>query len=414
MSRLQSFLTDRRVKNIESVDDARDIARRRVPKGVFQMFEAGSGTNQTAIRNEEVFKEILFRPRNAVFKPHEDISTTFLGHPISMPAIVSSVGFLGVAHSDGEAGVARAAGKAGTIQIVSGVTTTPIEEIMDNASGPVFFQLYYVGSRNASASILDRVKRAGVSGLVLTIDTPTIARPKDVLWTHRRAIPTDTTLPELIKFAPQVATKIGWALDIAGSNGVKMPDIAMALRSDGSPMGFWEGIGQIYNQTPAWDDIPWIREHWDGPIVLKGILTAEDAERALRAGVDAIVVSNHGGNVLDGSVPTLQALPEIVERVGDRMEVWLDSGVRRGTDVLKAMALGAKGTLLGRSYVYPLMAAGEPGVTHILELFRRQIREGLTFLGADSIHELDSSYLSIPSSWDRWSGMTTGDPSGAL
>lgn len=307
-------------------------------------------------------------------------------------------------HSDGEAGVARAAGKAGTIQFVSGVTNAPIETIMDNATGPVFYQLYYVGGRDASAPIIERVKRAGVHGLVLTVDTPTIARPKDAPWTTRRNVPMDTSLPELIKFAPQAATKVGWALDIAGSSGVKMPDIAMALDAAGSPMGFWEGIGQIYQETPTWDDIPWVREHWDGPLVIKGVLTADDAERAVRAGADAIVVSNHGGNVLDGSVPTLQVLPEIVERVGDRVEVLFDSGVRRGTDVLKALALGARAVLLGRGYVYPLLAAGEAGVNHILELFERQISEGMTFLGADSIHELDPSFLSIPASWDRWSG----------
>lgn len=401
MSGLGNYLTNRTLQKIQSVEDARDLAKRRVPASVYQMFEAGAGSNVTAIRNEEVFNELLFRPRNAVFKPERDISTTVLGHKISMPAIVSSVGFLGVAHSDGEAGVARAAGGAGTIQFVSGVTTTPIETIMESATGPVFYQLYYVGGRDASAPIIERVKRAGVSGLVLTVDTPTIARPKDTLWRDRRAVPTDMSVKELLKFSPQVVTKPGWALDIVRSNGVQLPDIAMALRPDGSAMGFWEGIGKIYEETPTWEDLPFIRRHWDGPIVLKGILTVEDAERAVREGVDAIVVSNHGGNVLDGSIPTLQALPRIVDAVGDKVEVLFDSGVRRGTDVLKAVSLGAKAALLGRGYVYPLMAAGEPGVRHILDLFRLQIDEGLAFLGADSIHELDRSYLDIPASWAR-------------
>ena len=316
-----------------------------------------------------------------------------------MPLIVSSAGFLGVAHSDGEAGVARATGSAGTIQFVSGVTTTPIEKIMDDADGPVFYQLYYVGGRDASAPIIERVKRAGVEGLVLTVDTPTIAPPKDLLWTERRAVPTDVSLRELLKFAPQVVTRPGWAWDTARANGVQLPEISMALRPDGSPMGFREGIGKIYEQTPAWEDLPWIRRHWDGPIALKGILTVGDAERAAREGVDAIVVSNHGGNVLDGSVPTLPQLPRIVDAVGDRVEVLLDSGVRRGTDVLKAVSLGARAVLLGRGYVYPLMAAGEPGVRHILELFRRQIGEGLAFLGAESLDELDRSFLDVPASW---------------
>lgn len=407
MSVVSDYLTQRRLEKIASVEDARDLARRRVPTSVYQMFEAGSGSNITARRNEQVFEEVLFRPRNAVSLPSYDISTTVLGHKISMPAIVSSVGFLSVAHSDGEAGVARAAGDAGTIQFVSGVTTTPIETIMANASGPVFYQLYYVGGRDASAPIIDRVKAAGVKGLVLTVDTPTIARPKDVLWSDRRSVPMDMSVKELLKFAPQVITKPGWALDIAGSNGVQLPDIAMALRADGSTMGFWEGIGKIYEQTPAWEDLPWIRRHWDGPIVLKGILTVEDAERAVREGADAIVVSNHGGNVLDGAIPTLQALPRIVDAVGDKTEVLVDSGVRRGTDVLKAVSMGAKAALLGRGYVYPLMAAGEPGVRHILDLFKRQIEEGLAFLGTGSIHDLDRSFLDIPASWERWGDTAT-------
>lgn len=401
MSGVSDYLTQRKLAKISSVEDARDLARRRLPASVYQMFEAGSGSNITGIRNEEVFNEVLFRPNNAVAVPHVDISTTVLGHKISMPLLVSSVGFLSVGHSDGEAGVARATGDAGTIQFVSGVTTTPIEEIMNNASGPVMYQLYYVGGRDASAPIIERVKTAGVEGLVLTVDTPTIARPKDVLWTKRRSVPMDVSPKELLKFAPQVVTKPGWALDIARSNGLQLPDIAMALRPDGSTMGFWEGIGKIYEQTPAWEDLPWIRKHWDGPIILKGILTVKDAERAVREGVDAIVVSNHGGNVLDGSIPTLQALPRIVDAVGDKVEVLFDSGIRRGTDVLKALSMGAKAGLLGRGYVYPLLAAGEPGVRHILDLFRRQIEEGLAFLGTDSIHNLDRSFLDIPASWAR-------------
>ena len=398
------------LSRIQSVEDARLLAKRRVPKGIFQMFEAGSGSNVTMERNEAVFREVLFRPRTAVFHPERDISTTVLGHRIAMPAIVSSVGFLRVGHRDGEAGVARAAGAAGTIQFVSGVTTTPIEEIMDAASGPVFYQLYYIGGREASAPIIDRVKRAGVGGLVLTVDTPTIARPRDLPYTERAGVPQGVTLRDAIRFLPQLVTKPAWTWDFI-RDGMREPRIAMGLRPDGAPMGFYEGISRIYERTPAWEDLPWIRRHWDGPIVLKGILTADDARRAVREGVDAIVVSNHGGNVLDGSVPTLSALPEIVDAVGGKIEVLLDSGVRRGTDVLKALALGARAVLLGRAYVYSLLAAGEPGVRHILDLFRQQIDEGLAFLGARSIQELDPSFLELPAHWhDRQGGAAASRP----
>jgi pre-mycofactocin synthase len=390
--------TQKKLSRIQSVEDARLLARHRLPKGIFQMFEAGSGSNVTMDRNEEVFRELQFRPRGAVFRPERELSTTVLGHRISMPVIVSSVGFLKVGHRDGEVGVARAAGDAGTIQFVSGVTSTPIEEIMEAATGPVFYQLYYVGGRDASAPILERVKAAGVKGLVLTVDTPTVARPRDLPYHERAAVPAGMGIGDILRFLPQLATRPAWALDYL-RDGLQEPRVAMGLRADGTPMGLFEGISRIYEETPAWEDLPWIRRHWDGPIVIKGIVTVEDARRAVEEGVDAIVVSNHGGNVLDGTMPTLTALPEIADAVGDRIEVLLDSGVRRGTDVLKALALGARAVLLGRAYVYPHLAAGEPGVRHILQLFRQQVDEGLAFLGASSIHDLDPSYLHVPESW---------------
>ncbi len=390
------------MKNIESkilsVKDAKYFAKKRVPKSIFQMFEAGSGSNVTAQRNVEAFEKVMFRPRNAVFNHKHDISTTVLGHKISMPAIISSVGFLGIGHMDGESGVARAAGEAGTIQFVSGVTSQPIEQIMDAATGPVYYQLYYMGGRDASASVIERVKKAGVDGLVLTVDTPTIARPHDLLFPTRADAPAGVNFTEAIKFLPQVWNKPAWLWDFI-RNGMKEPEVSMALKSDGTPRGMFQGFDMIYEETPAWEDLPWIREHWDGPIVIKGILTVEDAKRAVAEGVDAIVISNHGGNVLDGSVPTLPILPEIVEAVGDDIDVLIDSGVRRGTDVLKAVALGAKGVLLGRAYLYPLLAAGEQGVKHILNLFNQQITEGLAFLGAKSIHDLDPSYVELPEVW---------------
>lgn len=393
------FLSDEQIASrIQSVADARYFAERRVPKGIFQMFEAGSGSNVTMRENRRAFEEVLFRPRAAVFHRERELRTTVLGHEISMPAIVSSVGFLKTGHQDGEAGVARAAGAAGTIQFVSGVTNTPIEEIMAAATGPVFYQLYYIGGREASAPIIERAKAAGVSGLVLIADTPTTARPRDRLYPERRSVPAGVTLRDAIRFAPQALPKPRWLRDFVRA-GIQEPQVAMGLRPDGTPMGLFEGIEKIYQQTPAWEDIPWIRRRWDGPLVIKGILAVEDARRAVDEGADGIVVSNHGGNVLDGDVPTLPVLPEIVEAVGDEIDVLMDSGVRRGTDVVKAVALGAKAVLLGRAYVYALLAGGEPGVRHMLELFRQQIDEALAFLGVRSIGDLDPSYLELPPSW---------------
>lgn len=397
------FLSDEQVANrIQSVADAHYFAKRRVPAGIFQMFEAGSGSNVTMRENRRAFEEVMFRPRAAVFHRERDLRTTVLGHEISMPVIVSSVGFLSIGHPDGEAGVARAAGDAGTIQFLSGVTNTPVEEVVAASSGPVFYQLYYIGGREASGAIIERAKAAGAAGLVVIADTATTARPRDRLYPERASAPAAVTPREAIRFAPQVLTKPRWGLQYvrgARRTGSLEPLLAMGLHQDQTPMKFFEAVGRIYEETPAWEDIPWIRELWEGPLVIKGILTAEDARRAVDVGADAIVVSNHGGNVLDGSVPTLPVLPEIVAAVGDEIEVLMDSGVRRGVDVVKAIALGAKAVLLGRAYVYPLLAAGEPGVRHMLELFRQQLDEAFGFLGVKSVDELDPSYLALPPSW---------------
>jgi pre-mycofactocin synthase len=397
------FLSDEEVATrIQSVADAHYFAERRVPKGIFQLFEAGSGSNVTMRENRRAFEEVMFRPRAAVFHRERDLRTTVLGHEISMPVIVSSVGYLSIGHPDGEAGVARAAGAAGTIQFLSGVTNTPVEDVMAAASGPVFYQLYYIGGREASAPIIERAKEAGAAGLVVIADTAATARPRERPYPERASVPAAVTPREAIRFVPQVLAKPRWGLDFlrgARRTGSLEPLMAMGLHPDGTPMKFFEAVGRIYEETPAWEDIPWIRERWDGPLVIKGILTVEDARRAVDVGADAIVVSNHGGNVLDGSVPTLPVLPEIVEAVGDQIEVLMDSGVRRGVDVVKALALGARAVLLGRAYVYPLLAAGEPGVRHMLELFRQQIDEALGFLGAKSVHDLDASYLELPPSW---------------
>jgi len=397
------FRSDEQIASrIQSVADAHYFAERRVPKGIFQMFEAGSGSNVTMRENQRAFEEVMFRPRAAVFHRERDLRTTVLGHEISMPVIVSSVGYLGIGHPDREAGVARAAGAAGTIQFLSGVTNTPVEEVIGAASGPVFYQLYYIGGREASAAIIERAKEAGAAGLVVIADTAAIARPRDRAYPERASVPMAVTPREALRFAPQVMATPRWGLKYvraARRIGSLEPLMAMGLHPDKTPMKFFEAVGTIYEQTPAWEDIPWIRERWDGPLVIKGILTVEDARRAVDEGVDAIVISNHGGNVLDGSVPTLPVLPEIVDAVGDEIEVLIDSGVRRGVDVVKALALGAKAVLLGRAYVYALLAAGEPGVSHMLELFRQQIDEALAFLGAKSVHDLDPSHLELPPSW---------------
>jgi isopentenyl diphosphate isomerase/L-lactate dehydrogenase-like FMN-dependent dehydrogenase len=390
-------VTDRSaVSRIQSVDDARELARRRLPKSIFQYYDGGSGSDVTTRANLAAFEQVLFRPHVARWYPERDLRTTVCGHEISMPVGLSSCGQLAIGHRDGECGVARAAGAARTLMFVSGATSTPIEEIMAVASGPIFYQLYYLRGRDASAAIVERVKRAGVQGLVLTVDSAAPSRgPRQRPFWERARIPQGLGLGEAVRFAPQALARPRWLAEFV-RDGMPAPSVAMALNDEGRPLHRFDGgIKAMYQETPRWEDIPWVRERWDGPLVVKGILRADDARRAVAEGVDAIVVSNHGGNYLDGSMPSLRALPEIVAAVGDEIEVLFDSGVRRGIDVVRALALGARTVMLGRGYVWAHLAAGEAGVRHILELFRQQVDDCLAYLGARSLDELDPSLLEI-------------------
>lgn len=384
------------VSKILSIEDAREMARRRLPKSIFQYYDGGSGSDVTNRANLEAFEQILFKPKVAVWNPQRDLRTTVLGHEISMPLVISSCGQLAIGHRDGECGVARAAGAAKTLMFVSGATSTPIEKIMDVATGPIFYQLYFFGGPDASAKIIDRVKQAGVKALVVTVDSAAPSRgPKIRPYRERARIPQGMGLGEILRFFPQAISKPGWLFNYL-RDGLRAPAVAMCLDDKGQAMTRYDGgIKKMYAQTPRWEDIPWIRKQWDGPLIVKGILRVDDARRAVAAGADAIVVSNHGGNYMDGSMPSIRALPEIAEAVGQQTEVLFDSGIRSGMDVVRALSLGARAVLIGRAYVWPHLAAGEAGVTHALEMFRRQIDDGLSYLGLQSIRELSPDCLDI-------------------
>ena len=385
---------------IKSVDDARELARRRLPKSIFQYYDGGAGSDVTNRANVAAFEQMLFRPRVARWFPQRDLRTTVLGHELSMPVGISSCGQLAIGHRDGECGVARAAGAAGTIMFVSGATSTPIEEIMAVATGPIFYQLYYLGGREASEAIVHRVKAAGVQGIVLTVDSAAPSRgPRVRPFWERARVPEGMDFREAVRFAPQVLVRPRWLADFL-RDGMPEPRVAMALNERGRAMHRFDGgIKAMYKETPRWEDIPRLRELWDGPLVVKGILRVEDARRAVAEGVDAIVVSNHGGNYLDGSMPSIRALPEIVAAVGDEIEILFDSGVRRGIDVVRALALGARCVMLGRGYVWGHLAAGEPGVHHMLGMFHEQVDDALSFLGVQAPADLDPSFLDI--GWSR-------------
>jgi isopentenyl diphosphate isomerase/L-lactate dehydrogenase-like FMN-dependent dehydrogenase len=378
---------------ITSVADGLHYARRRLPKTVMNSFENGAGELATVRANERAFDELMFLPRGGDYPRDRSAATTILGHSVDVPLIASSIGALGLAHPDGEAGVARAIGAAGGIQFVSTFTSTPIEDITRAASGPVYYQVYYLGGgREQTSAMIERARRAGCAGLVLVVDSPVGHTPVRALpIRERRRLPAEVSVAEGLRFAPQMITRPGWTLEfIRGRVPITIP---MAMRPDGSPMPMAEARGLDFGEAFRWDDLDWIRDVWDCQIVIKGVLSIEDARRAADVGADAIVVSNHGGNRLDGTVPSLEMLPRIVESVGTETEVLFDSGIRRGTDVVKAIALGARGVGLGRAYLYPLIAAGERGVSQILAIFRRDIENTLALLGCARLADIGAEHI---------------------
>ena len=384
---------------IHSVADARYFAKKRLPASIFQYFDGGSGPSVTSRLNEEAFQEVLMKPLSGVFHPTPDISTTVFGHEIDIPIILSSVGALKIGHQDGEIAATKAAGKYGTIQFLSGVSNTSIEETMRHATGPVYQQLYYIGGRDATAPTIERARDAGAAGLVIIADSAAPNTGREIPTTKRAQLPMTVNVKEAIKFLPQFWNKPAWIKDFVLRGGMEVPPVATARSANGQPMPFLEAAGAIYGETPTFEDIPWIREIWDAPIIVKGIVSVESARKAVEYGATGIVVSNHGGNMLDGTVPTLRALPEILEAVGDDIDVVVDGGIRYGTDVVKAMAMGAKAVSIGRGYVYGLLAAGYPGVLRMLELFKTETTSALTWLGKNSIHDVDPESLVIPPHW---------------
>ena len=310
-----------------------------------------------------------------------------------MPVITSPAGLIRIAHPDGELGVARAAEAAGTAVGISILASQPIEAITEVASD-VWFQLYMIGGRDGSEIAIDRARRAGCRALIVTVDLASGTGGKDRPRGHSE-VPVHIDLQTALKFAPEIALRPKWGYDfLRGGLRLEVPNAPTA--TPGQVMTVAEGGAALREHPPTWDDIAWIREQWDGPFVVKGIVSPDDARRAADMGVDAVSVSNHGGNALDGGPATIRALPEVVEAVDDRIEVFLDGGVRRGGDVVKAVALGARAVLIGRGYVWPLAVAGEQGVAQILNLFKRGISGTLALMACPSIQKVGREHLIMP------------------
>ncbi len=392
----------RAVGRIGTVADARRLARRRVPGPVRDYLEGGAGAETTMRANIDAFDHVEFRPRVAasVGTPAPDLTTTVLGTEVSMPLLLSPVGFTRMMDPAGDVAAAGAAGAAGTIMTLSSMSGHTIAEVAAAATGPTWFQLYFLGGRTGAEQLVDRAQRAGYRALVVTLDTPVPGnRERDLR--HGLTPPLRLDRRTVTKMIPRVLPHPRWLLDAARDRFQVDLVNTTTLELDGKTMTSGEAL-LYWLATPArWEDFAWLREQWDGPIVAKGLLTGDDGRRAVDVGADAVIVSNHGGRQLDSVAPSLAALVEVVDAVGDQVEVLVDGGIRRGSDVVKAVALGARAAMAGRAWAYGLTAAGRPGIDRVLALLRQDIDRTMRLAGAATVAEIDRSLVRIPAQWER-------------
>src|ERR1039457_838141 len=382
---------------VVSIGDFRAIAQRRLPKSVFDYLDGGAEGEVTLRENCRVYEDITFRPRHAVAFANCGLCTRVLGFDLALPFLLAPVGYSRLMHPVGEVGAARAAGNAGTAYILSTISGHKLEDVKAASTGPVFYQLYLMGGRGAAEAAIERARVAGFSALVVTIDTPVSGiRERDYRNGMKELI--SGSLLEKIPFLPQVLSRPGWLISFLRDGGLPvLPNVVVPGKG---PMRLVDINAALAESAVTWADLRWIREHWRGPIVVKGVLTGDDARRAAGEGGAAISVSNHGGRQLDGLPASLRALPEVVEAVNGRIEVLMDGGLRRGTDIAKAISMGARAVLCGRAYAYGLAAAGEAGVDRAIEILRVDLERTLRLLGCPSVTELDRSYVNVPKSWD--------------
>jgi isopentenyl diphosphate isomerase/L-lactate dehydrogenase-like FMN-dependent dehydrogenase len=369
-----------RAARVVSTSEMRKRARR-LPRAIFDAVDGGAGDEVTLRENRRAYERIAFAPPALADAGSRDLTTTILGDPVSMPLLLAPCGMARMLNSAGELAVARAAGKAGTIFAVSGVSSYPLEDIAGVATGPLWYQLYLLSDREATTAKLARARTAGYRVLCVTVDATIAAlRERDV----RNGLEIPPALS--LRLVVGALRKPSWlAAFVRGEVGDAGLGARVAVRD------FVTTIRQLIGVTS--DELRWIRERWEGPLVVKGVMRGDDCEELLRLGVDGIVVSNHGGRQLDGARATIEILPEVVEAVNGRVEVFVDGGVWRGSDVVKAVALGARAVLIGKAYMFGLAAYGEAGVDRVLEIFRVELDRTLGMLGCSCVADLNPSLL---------------------
>lgn len=384
----------------ETVAIAQQRAKKRLPRSAYSALLGGSEKGLTVNGNNEAFNELGFAPHVIGALEKRDMATTVLGQQISLPVIISPTGVQAV-HPDGEVAVARAAAARGTAMGLSSFASKPIEEVVA-ANPKTFFQIYWLGDRDAIAARVQRAKDAGAVGIIVTTDW-SFSHGRD--WGSPK-IPEAMNLRTAVRMMPEGLTRPRWLFEWAKT--MRPPSLTVpnqgAKGEPGPP--FFQAYGEwMGTPPPSWEDIAWLRSLWDGPFMLKGVIRVDDAKRAVDAGVSAISVSNHGGNNLDGTPAAIRALPAIADAVGDQVEVLLDGGIRRGSDVVKAVALGARAVMIGRAYLWGLAAEGQAGVENVLDIMHGGIDSALRGLGKASIHDLSADDILIPEGFTRALGM---------
>ena len=373
---------------VTSIDDLKRLYQRRVPRMFFDYTESGSWTEQTFQANERHLQGLKFKQRELVDISDRDLASAMLGQPVTMPVALSPVGMTGLQHGDGEIKAARAAAQFGVPYALSTMSICSIEDVASKTSKPFWFQLYVMRDRGFVKALIERAKAAQCSALILTADLQILGqRHKDIK--NGLSTPPKPTIKNLLSTLGHPR----WALSMLSANRRYFGNIVGHVSgvSDTSSLSEW--TAKQFDPALTWNDVAWIKEAWDGPLIIKGIMTPEDARLALESGADAIVVSNHGGRQLDGAPATVEVLPEIKDSLGNELEVWIDGGIRSGQDVLRVLALGADAAMIGRPYIYGLGALGEKGVIKALEIIRAELDLSMAFCGRTSVEAIDASIL---------------------
>ncbi len=381
---------------VVNVEDLRRMARQRVPKSVFDYLDGGAESEITLSENCRAFHEISFRPRGAVALSECKLSTVVVGQEVSVPFILAPVGYSRLMHPQGEIAAAEAAGEAGTGYILSTISGHKLEDVKAATSGPCWYQLYLMGGRGAAEGAIERAQRAGYSALVITVDTPVAGYRERDPRNGMKELLGDSPFAK-VPYLPDILAHPRWLISFLRDGGV--PKLQNVVVPGKGPLDMLDVATALSESTVTWADLKWIRRLWSGPIVVKGILVGDDAKRAVDEGAAAVVVSNHGGRQLDSTPASVRALPEIVSAVNSQVEILVDGGIRCGSDVVKAICLGARAVLIGRAYAYGLAAGGAPGVTTALTMLRAGVERTLRLLGCASVQDLGRSYVNVPEAW---------------